>query len=61
MNYLGIMKFDQLNQIVHSGPEIIAGTPVFTSIRGPLQNLIGLLHNQVYDFIHNGLDSACLH
>jgi uncharacterized protein (DUF433 family) len=37
------MKLDDLKGIIHSDPEIMGGTPVFTGTRVPLQNLIDSL------------------
>ena len=34
---------DLLNSIIHSDPDIMGGTPVFTGTRVPLQNLIDAL------------------
>jgi uncharacterized protein (DUF433 family) len=43
MNYLAAVELDGLKGIVHSDPEIMGGTPVFTGTRVPLQNLIDSL------------------
>ncbi len=37
------MDLDRSRGIVHSDPEILGGTPVFTGTRVPLQNLIDAL------------------
>ena len=43
MNYLAVMKLDELKGIIHSDPGIMGGTPVFMGTRVPLQNLIDSL------------------
>ena len=47
------MKFDELERIVHSDPEIMGGTPVFVGTRVPLQNLIDYLEGgeSIEDFL----------
>ena len=37
------MNLEDLQGIIHSDPEIMGGTPVFTGTRVPLQNLIDAL------------------
>ena len=37
------MKPTDLSKIVHSDPEIMGGTPVFTGTRVPVQNLVDYL------------------
>ena len=37
------MKLEDLQGVIHSDPEIMGGTPVFTGTRVPLQNLIDAL------------------
>ena len=47
------MRTDELKGIVHSDPEIMGGTPVFTGTRVPLQNLIDYLEGgqSIEDFL----------
>ncbi|HYG21734.1 MAG TPA: DUF433 domain-containing protein [Verrucomicrobiae bacterium] len=47
------MKTENLKGIVHSDPEILGGTPVFTGTRVPLQNLIDYLQGgeSIEDFL----------
>ncbi len=47
------MKAEDLQGIVHSDPEIMGGTPVFTGTRVPLQNLIDSLEGgeSIEDFL----------
>jgi len=47
------MKMEKLNDIVHSDPEIMGGTPVFVGTRVPLQNLIDYLEGgeSIEDFM----------
>lgn len=47
------MRLDQLKGIVHSDPEIMGDTPVFSGTRVPLQNLIDYLEGgkSVEDFL----------
>ena len=47
------MKIENLNDIVHSDPEIMGGTPVFVGTRVPLQNLIDYLEGgeSIEDFL----------
>jgi uncharacterized protein (DUF433 family) len=37
------MQLEDLKGVIHSDPEILGGTPVFTGTRVPLQNLIDAL------------------
>jgi uncharacterized protein (DUF433 family) len=37
------MQLEDLRGVIHSDPEILGGTPVFTGTRVPLQNLIDAL------------------
>jgi len=37
------MKLEDLQGVIHSDPETMGGTPVFTGTRVPLQNLIDAL------------------
>ncbi len=37
------MKLEDLQGVIHSDPEIMGGTPVFSGTRVPLQNLIDAL------------------
>jgi uncharacterized protein (DUF433 family) len=47
------MKIADLNGVVHSDPEILGGTPVFSGTRVPLQNLIDYLEGgeSIEDFL----------
>ena len=47
------MNFADLQGIIHSDPEIMGGTPVFTGTRVPLQNLIDALEGgeSIDDFL----------
>ena len=47
------MNSEELQDIVHSDPEILGGTPVFVGTRVPLQNLIDYLEGgeSVDDFL----------
>ena len=47
------MNSEELQDIVHSDPEIMGGTPVFVGTRVPLQNLIDYLEGgeSVDDFL----------
>lgn len=47
------MKITDLNGVVHSDPEIMGGTPVFSGTRVPLQNLIDYLEGgeSIEDFL----------
>jgi uncharacterized protein (DUF433 family) len=47
------MTVEDLKGIVHSDPEIMGGTPVFTGTRVPLQNLIDALEGgeSIDDFL----------
>ena len=48
-----VMTIQELKGIVHSDPEIMGGTPVFTGTRVPLQNLIDYLEGgeSIEDFL----------
>jgi len=43
----------QMDQVFHSGPEIMGGTPVFTGTRVPVQNLVDYLEGgeSIEDFL----------
>ena len=47
------MNAENLNSIIHSDPDIMGGTPVFTGTRVPLQNLIDSLEygESIEDFL----------
>ena len=47
------MSTEELKGIIHSDPEIMGGTPVFTGTRVPLQNLIDSLEGgeSIEDFL----------
>jgi uncharacterized protein (DUF433 family) len=47
------MTMEDLKGIVHSDPEIMGGTPVFSGTRVPLQNLIDALEGgeSIEDFL----------
>jgi uncharacterized protein (DUF433 family) len=47
------MNAEELKGIVHSDPEIMGGTPVFSGTRVPLQNLIDALEggDSIEDFL----------
>lgn len=47
------MTMENLKDIIHSDPEIMGGTPVFSGTRVPLQNLIDALEGgeSIEDFL----------
>lgn len=47
------MTMENLRDVVHSDPEIMGGTPVFSGTRVPLQNLIDALEGgeSIDDFL----------
>jgi uncharacterized protein (DUF433 family) len=47
------MKKMEMNQVFHSDPEIMGGTPVFTGTRVPVQNLVDYLEGgeSIEDFL----------
>ena len=49
----------KLDDIIHSDPEIMGGTPVFVGTRVPLQNLVDYLEGgeSIEDFL-NGVSPA---
>jgi uncharacterized protein (DUF433 family) len=47
------MTMENLRDVIHSNPEIMGGTPVFSGTRVPLQNLIDALEGgeSIDDFL----------
>jgi uncharacterized protein (DUF433 family) len=50
----GEIRMMQLNQIVHSNPDILGGTPVFVGTRVPVQSLFDHLEggDTLDEFLH---------